>query len=154
MYNTYLARGNPKRMFWGTLARPDYWWYSKTTIPSLLVPSLPNMEVCWPSEGAVGSCESIPMWAMVLARHQGYRWLNHSDDQRSKYQQGLLSVARASMWYGYGWICTETMGIYIDRGKRSMKEMDRCPLISLFVLMTSWSSWAPWMNIDTSHNLS
>jgi hypothetical protein len=44
----------------------------ETTVPSLLVPSLPNMEVRQPSEGAIGSCDSILMWAMVVARYLCY----------------------------------------------------------------------------------
>jgi hypothetical protein len=40
------------------------------TVPSLLVPSLPNMGVRRPSEGAIGSCDVTPMWAMVVVRHQ------------------------------------------------------------------------------------
>jgi hypothetical protein len=42
------------------------------TVPSLLVPILPNMEVRRPSEGAVVSCDPIPIWAMVVARYQCY----------------------------------------------------------------------------------
>jgi hypothetical protein len=63
------------------LARSDYWWYSKTIVPSLLVPSLPNMEVHWASEGAIGSCRPIPMWVIVLARCQCPWWLTWPDSQ-------------------------------------------------------------------------
>jgi hypothetical protein len=38
----------------------------ENTVPSLLVLGLPNMEVQQPSEGAIGSCDTIPIWAMVV----------------------------------------------------------------------------------------
>jgi hypothetical protein len=66
------SQGESKR---NTIRNPrsNYWWYSKITVPSLLVPSLPNMEVHWLSEGAVGSCGPVLMWVMVLARRCGER---------------------------------------------------------------------------------
>jgi hypothetical protein len=44
----------------------------ETTVPSLLVPSLPNMEVRQPSEGAIWSCDSILIWEMMVARYLYY----------------------------------------------------------------------------------
>jgi hypothetical protein len=67
------------------------------------------MEVQRPSEGVIGSCDSIPMWVMVVARYLCYfRW-SQRNCQISKYQREALVIIRRSEWYKCGWICTETM---------------------------------------------
>jgi hypothetical protein len=131
MYNTYIVKGDPKKTLWGTLARSDYWWYSKTTVPSLLVPSLPNMVVHWPSEGAVGSHESIPMWGMVLVRHWGYWQPNHSDGRRPNIDMDYWALPEP--WYGMGMVryIQRPWGIHLTGVTEVWsKETDRCPLTS------------------------
>jgi hypothetical protein len=107
MYNTCLAKENPKRTLWGSLARSDYRWYSGnySTKPPSTNPSK------YGSPTAIGGCHMVMWlyWAMMVARYLCYFWWSQWNCWILKYQWEALVIVR-SEWYGCGRICTETVG--------------------------------------------
>jgi hypothetical protein len=90
------------------------------------------------------------MWAMVLARHQGYWRPNHSNGSKVKISTGPVEHRKS---FNVVWVWSDMYrdcGGYISTGVREVwsKETDRCPLtqvlyrIPLFAyILTSDFSW-------------
>jgi hypothetical protein len=84
------------------------------TVPSLLVPSLPNMEFQQPSEGAVGSCDpnvgNGSCKTLILVVMKLVESSNVGISMKGINYHKEVGVVR---------ICTETVGIHIDMTGKS-----------------------------------
>jgi hypothetical protein len=137
MYNTCLAKGNPKRTLWGSLARSVYKWYTGeySTKPPITKPPINGCPrdgggYCSVTRTGPNVSEASPMQLRYERRGRwevdNYRWVDFRKVVGLWIRKSLAFECGPWEWYrGMGEAHMSKGKVGEDRGS---KETDRCPL--------------------------